>query len=101
MDISSICPPEPEDGENMASDEPDFVSHCQAEVVAMADGPVVWTDQLLTHSQKWGLIWRADYWEHNQENEDDPTRVVCFRRSDGVFGMTISGCQHGKLSLKP
>ena len=94
---SAFCPPEPSPDEQLTDEDPEFLAKCHADVVSMANGPVVWEGQLLTRSPEWGLVWRADFWEVKKANQDNPSRVTCWRRDDGEFGMTISGCQHEKL----
>jgi hypothetical protein len=66
----------------------------------MVNGAVVWEDQLLTRSPKWGLIWRADFWEPKRNNQDFPSRVTCWKNDSGETGMTVSAGQYGKLELK-
>jgi hypothetical protein len=97
---SSFCPPEPSADEQPADDDAGFAASCRADVVSMAKGPVVWEGQLLTYSPKWGLVWRADFWERDRNNQDFPSRVACWKHENGESGMTLSGCQYSKLELK-
>ena len=97
---ASCCPPEPGPDERPAADNPEFLANCRADVVSMSNGPVVWQDQLLTRSPKWGLVWRADFWDPKSNNQLYPCRVACWKNDSGELGMTVSGCQHGKLELK-
>ena len=101
MAESPFCSPEPSPDELPADEDPEFLASCRADVMSMANGPVVWVGQLLTHSPNWGLIWRTDFWELKRNNQDFPSRVTCWRRDDGECGMTISGSQHNKLEVNP
>jgi hypothetical protein len=95
---STTCPPEPGVDEQPATEDPAYIANCQADVRSMSKGPVVWGTQLLTHSEKWGLIWRADFWKPERKNQGDPIRVACWKNDKGETGMTISGCKHKKLA---
>jgi hypothetical protein len=97
---ASFCPPEPSADEQPAAEDPEFLANCRADVISMSNGPVVWEDQLLTHSPKWGLVWRADFRDPKRNNQDYPSRVTCWKNDNGEFGMTVSGYQHNKLELK-
>ena len=97
----AFCPPEPSPDERPADEDPEFLASCRADVISMADGPVVWEGQLLTRSPRWGLVWRADYWEVKKNNQANPSRVTCWRSDSGEFGMTVSGCDHPKLNSTP
>ena len=97
---AAFCPPEPSPDEQPATVDPEFLASCHADVTSMTNGPVVWVDQLLSRSPKWGLVWRADFWEPKRNNQDYPSRVTCWKSDNGEFGMTVSGCQHDKLELK-
>jgi hypothetical protein len=96
----AFCPPEPSPEEQPAAEDPTFLASCRADVVSMSGGPVVWGDQLLTHSPKWGLIWRADFWNPKVPDQLHPSRITCWKNDDGELGTTVSGGQHAKLALK-
>ena len=97
---SSICPAEPDPDEHIAAEDSEFVARCRAEVCSMSGGPVTWEAQLLTRSPRWGLVWRADFWDPESSGKKYPSRVACWRADDGRYGTTISGLQHDKLELK-
>ncbi len=96
----AVCPPEPSPDEQPAAEDPEFLTRCRADVVAMSGGSVVWGDQLLTRSPRWGLVWRADFRDPTLTNPLYPSRVACWKNDAGESGMTISGLQHDKLTLK-
>jgi hypothetical protein len=95
-----FCPPEPSSEEQPAAEDPAFLANCHADVASMSGGPVVWGDQLLTRSPKWGLIWRADFWNPRLPDQLYPSRITCWKNDDGELGTTFSGGQHPKLTLK-
>jgi hypothetical protein len=97
---SAFCPPEPSPDEQPVAGDPEFLSKCRADVVAMCGGAVVWEDQLVTRSPTWGLVWRADYWDPSLSNPLYPSRVACWKNDAGESGMTVSALQHDKLTLK-
>jgi hypothetical protein len=96
----SFCPPEPSSDEQPAAEDPEFLANCRADVISMMNGPVVWEGQLLTRSPKWGLVWRADFWDPKNSAQLYPSRITCWKNDKGELGMTVSGCQHDKLELK-
>jgi hypothetical protein len=96
---AAFCPPEPSPEERPADEDPEFLASCRADVISMANGPVVWAGQRFTRSPKWGLVWRADFWEAKENNQSYPSRVTCWKSDTGECGMTISGLQHNPLEF--
>jgi hypothetical protein len=96
---SAFCPPEPSLDEQPTAGDPEFLASCRADVVAMSGGAVTWEDQLVTRSPRWGLVWRADFWDPNISNQLYPSRVACWKNDAGESGMTVSALQHDKLAL--
>jgi len=97
---AASCPPAPSPDEQSAVGDPAFLSKCRSDVAAMSGGSVVWEDQLVTRSPRWGLVWRADYWDPSISHPLYPIRVACWENDAGESGMTVSALQHDKLTLK-
>jgi len=55
---------------------------------------------LVTSSPRWGIVWRADFWDPSIANQLYASRVCCWKNDAGELGMTVSALQHGKLTLK-
>jgi hypothetical protein len=48
-------------------------------------------NSLLTQSEKWGLIWRADFTVHGRSHPDFINRAVCWTEPDGtVLGTHVA-----------
>ena len=96
--IDDSCPPAAPENEKHANPDSAFAAARRAEIEAICKGPVRWEMELFTHSQKFGLIWRGDFWELKRQRQRYPTRVVCWNTDDGGLGTFISHVeQNGNL----
>jgi hypothetical protein len=104
--VIAISPPAPEFpettplNESPAQPDPAFVAARKAEIEEMCEGPVRWSTELSTSSPRWGYLWRGDFWASKQKRQRYPTRAVCWKASDGAFGMRISTKWGGEPPLK-
>lgn len=83
-----------------ASDErptPENTAFAAESVAALQDLPMIddWIlgKQLVTHSDTWGYIWRADYEFRDKSWAPAVNRLVCFRKPDGKIPRIIAGSQ--------
>jgi hypothetical protein len=98
---SYFNPPEcPAEDEQPAAEDPELAAKGREDVRGMSNGPVVWEAELFTHSEKWGLIWRADFWDPRRRHQDHPARIVRWRIDGGGLGTVVSLRENEKLELK-
>lgn len=71
-----------------------FAEEC---VAGLQDLPMIkeWVlgKQLVTHSDTWGEIWRADFEFRNRSWAPLVNRLLCFRKPDGKAAYAIAGTQ--------
>ena len=97
---SFFQPPESPEGELQAAADPEFAAECRANIVAMTNGGVEWGAELFSHNERWGLVWRADFWQSSQHRHLNPTRVVHWRTDQGGPGTLLSNRETNRLELK-
>lgn len=81
QDLSEWPPLEPE-GSGIVGNLPDFVSDCRIFVEGTfndADEDWRWGGSILTRSEKWGLVWRADVFYKREELSHFVNRVICWK----------------------
>jgi hypothetical protein len=84
-------PPWVPDREPAVADEPSFVEACKAAFSAEAQ-QFQWEFEksLLTRSQRWGLVWRADFVvAGRQRSSHFINRAMCWGRAHGVEGTAV------------
>lgn len=94
-------PDSPGVDEQLADGNPEFAEACRADMRKITPGLIEWGTELFTRSARWGLIWRADFYEPQRKILIPPTRVVRWTTGDGGIGTLVSGGKNGKLELKP
>jgi hypothetical protein len=84
-------PPWVPDRETVAADEPALVEACKSAFSADAQKfQWVFEKSLLTRSQGWGLIWRADFVvAGRQRSSHFINRAMCWGGADGVEGTAV------------
>jgi len=95
---SYFGPPASPENELPAAEDAEFGAGCRADMAAMTNGDIKWETQLFTRSERWGLIWRADFWRP-QRDQLHPTRVVCWKTDEGRLGTVLSHRENKKLEL--
>jgi hypothetical protein len=78
------APPLAPEGEKIAQNDPDFATACLARVHYLAPtGQWKLGEPLLTHNDKWGLVWRVDFKYPHDDLAPLINRVICWRTDDG------------------
>ena len=75
--------------ETIAEDDPAFISACLAHFAEAAEsGAWRLAKSVLTQSDKWGLVWRADFQTPSETATSGCKRVMCWRPpgEEGVCG---------------
>jgi hypothetical protein len=85
-------PPLVPDRETVVTDKPSFVEACKAAFSAEAlQLQWVFEKSLLTRSQRWGLVWRADFIVAGRPRSSHLiNRAMCWGGADGVEGTAVS-----------
>ena len=86
-------PPLVPDRETVVTDEPSFVEACKAAFSAEAQQfQWVFENSLLTRSQRWGLVWRADFVVAGLQKSCSHfvDRAMCWGSADGVEGTAVA-----------
>jgi hypothetical protein len=82
-------PPWVPDREAVVDDEPSFVEACKAAFTAPAQKfEWVFETSLLTRSQEWGLVWRADFVIAGRSSHL-VNRAMCWGGAGGVEGTAV------------
>jgi len=63
---------------------PEFTAECKARSQYNPAGEWEWGEQLLTQSDQWGLVWRADF-KTPSTSDKYVNRVVCWIKPDGTL----------------
>jgi hypothetical protein len=83
-------PPLVSKGETVVADEQSFVDACKAAFAADAQHfEWVYGKSLLTQSQRWGLIWRADFFVANRRSLL-VNRAMCWGGAGVVQGQVVA-----------
>jgi hypothetical protein len=84
-------PPWVPDRETVVADEPSFVEACKSAFTAEAQQfEWVFEKSLLTRSQRWGLVWRADFVVAGRSKSSHLiNRAMCWSGVDGVEGTAV------------
>ncbi len=84
-------PPWVPDRETVLADETSFVEACEATFSADAQKfQWVFEKSLLTRSQRWGLIWRADFVIAGRPKSSHMiNRAMCWGCADGIEGTAV------------
>lgn len=75
-------PPLVPTGESEIGGHADFVAECRETARVLPENEWEWGAQLLTQSDKWGIVWRADFTVAGM-NPPLINRVVCWRKPNG------------------
>ena len=87
-------PPLVPDREAVVADDPSFVDTCKAAFAAEAEKfEWVFEGSLLTRSQRWGLIWRADFVVAGRSSAHLVNRAMCWGGTGGIEGTAIAFSQ--------
>ncbi len=79
--------------------EPRLPGHAfDAECVALcqellSEGEQLCGQHIVTQTEKWGLVWRADYQRPGPEFPNRVNRVVCWKSPAGEFCIEFAGLQ--------
>lgn len=81
----SESPPLSPEGEKIVQGDPSFVAACQERIRYLASTGL-WKlgKPLLTHSDKWGLVWRVDFEYPHDDLAPLINRAICWRTDDGT-----------------
>jgi len=84
-------------GEVVVDHDEAFMAVCMAHF-ADCEGRQGWEIQnsILTRSETWGLVWRADIlrpWDLQLARTDDVNRLICWGSADGIGTAFIPGCK--------
>jgi hypothetical protein len=84
-------PPWMPDSETVVADETSFVEACKAAFSAEAQQfQWVFEKSLLTRSQRWGLVWRADFVVAGRPKSSHLfNRAMCWGGADGIEGTAV------------
>ena len=63
----------------------DFVAACHETARVLLGNKREWDAQLLTRSDKWGVVWRADFAAAGMNLSPLINRVVCWQKPNGAF----------------
>lgn len=89
IDLTNMCPdPEPQDETPLPPDHP-FADECKALFADHAEaGGWHYGKSMVTRSNKWGLVWRADTYTPDGQRS---TRLIVHRPEDAkeIFGTVI------------
>ena len=79
QDIADQVPPMVPQDETPVADDAAFLSDCRVQLGDTSG----WTmgNTLLTNTDQWGLIWRADFTDH-ETTPGNLSRVVCWHESE-------------------
>jgi hypothetical protein len=85
-------PPLEPDRETVVADDPSFVEACKAAFTADAQQfEWVFEKSLLTRSQRWGLVWRADFVIAGRPRSSHLiNRAMCWGNAGGVEGTVVA-----------
>jgi hypothetical protein len=83
-------PPLVSDGETVATDEQAFIEVCKAAFAADAQQfQWVYGKSLLTRSQRWGLVWRCDFFVAGRRGSL-VNRAMCWGGAGVVEGQVVA-----------
>jgi len=82
-DFPSLSP----SAERDAPENPAFVEDCLASLDGLKKlGAIEVGSRLLTESEKWGLVFRADFTVNHTSNGNLIDRLICWKQMDGHIG---------------
>jgi hypothetical protein len=77
----------------------DSVRACRADVRPLTKGRIRWDAEVVTESEKCGLIWRADFSEPDHEPPISPSRVMRWWNDEGSYSLFVRVGRHEPLRL--
>jgi hypothetical protein len=86
MDLSFEFPSwEPEPNETVVPEAAAFLDACQRMIAYRVDkGGWILGDSTLTHSDRWGLVWRVDFTrKRDLPDQSSDNRLICWGTPDG------------------
>ena len=101
-----LFPTVPSESETVVQNDPSFTDACKAKVADAAEKfGCRFENSILTRSEKWGLVWRADFKIKNQSSETGLiNRVICWREPGATeirlavtFAPSDISARHGRL----
>jgi hypothetical protein len=95
-----LQPPESPEGERSAPPDEELAGACRADMIAMTKGHIRWEAERFSYNERWGVVWRADFW-HTDRNQFCPTRVVRWRTDLGGPGTILSNRENKRLASMP
>lgn len=81
-----LDPPPMDPGAEPRLTEPAFDAECVAFCEKLlSEGQQLCSERIMTHTEKWGLVWRADYLDPQSRLHGRVSRLICWKSPTGAL----------------
>ena len=85
LDFPQELPPTEPTNERVVQGEDAFAAECMALARGMIKGDDKLGTPVITQSDRWGLVWRADFEVAGKDYSPRVNRMICWRTPDGAL----------------